>query len=430
MSQLVTGEAVVLQVRLARMPTRALAVTLDVLLQAVVLGMLISILVGFLSEVSEALAAATVIISVVLVMIGYRLVMETLTRGQTLGKMALGLRVVRDDGSAIRFRQALVRTLLWLFVDFAPWFACCPGIVSSLTNKQGKRIGDMLAGTVVIRERHQPAASPVLFVPGPLVAWAGSLELSRLTDDLANTAREYLARYTELEPTAREALGNALAYRFGDVTAPAPPAPMTPPAFLSAVLAERRRRELNRLATTRPTGGGVYAAHAPGTYGPAGPFAPRPTYGAGQPSPYGPPSPAPYGQPVQPTPYGAPAPGSPYSAAAPGSPYGAAAPGSPYGAPEGPYGTAGPSSPSGQPSPGGSFASNGPGPYPSPGPGSPYPPGSPSPQHGTGPHPPQGPAPEPQFGAGSNGYAPPDPAQPERPAAPDVPASGGWTPPA
>ncbi len=275
MSQLVTGEAVVLEVRLARMPSRALAASLDVLVQAVVLGILISVLVAFLSEANEALAAGIVVVTLVLVLIGYRLTMETLTRGKTLGKMALGLRVVRDDGSAIRFRQALVRALLWIFVDFAPWFACCPGIVSSLMNKQGKRIGDMLAGTVVIRERHQAVQSPPLFVPGHLVAWAASLELSRLTDDLANTSREYLARYTELEPAAREYLGNALAGRVSEVTAPVPPVPISAPAYLSAVLAERRRRELARLAIAQPSLG-VYAPHNPGSYGPAGPFAPSP----------------------------------------------------------------------------------------------------------------------------------------------------------
>ncbi len=291
MSQLVTGEAVVLQVRLARMPSRALAASLDALLQALVLGVLISVLLAFLSDANEALAAGVVVLTLVLVLIGYRLTMETLTRGQTLGKMAVGLRVVRDDGSAIRFRQALVRTLLWIFVDFAPWFACCPGIVSSLMNKQGKRIGDMLAGTVVIRERHQAVQSPPLFVPGHLVAWAGSLELSRLTDDLANTAREYLARYTELEPAAREYLGNTLAGRVSELTAPVPPVPISAPAYLSAILAERRRRELARLATAQPSLG-VYAPHNPGSYGPAGPFAPSP-YGpnpsAPQPGQYAPP---------------------------------------------------------------------------------------------------------------------------------------------
>jgi uncharacterized RDD family membrane protein YckC len=285
-SQLVTGEAVVLQVRIARMPTRALACAIDVVIQGIVLTVLLTTLLGFMmTQASDALAGALVFVVLVIVLIGYRVVMETLTRGRTLGKMMLGLKVVRDDGSSIRFRHALVRSLLWLFVDFAPWFAASPGIVASLMNKQGKRIGDIVAGTVVIRERHQPMASPPLFVPGHLVQWAQSLELSRLSDELANTSREYLARYTELEPGARVALGDALAFRVGGVTAPAPPVAIPSPAFLSAVLAERRRRELARLATQRPTYGGYT-----GLFGPPNGYAP--------PSPYGaPPQPAVFAQP-------------------------------------------------------------------------------------------------------------------------------------
>ncbi|WP_203589745.1 RDD family protein [Streptomyces sp. SID13031] len=303
MSQLVTGEAVVLQVRIARMPTRALACAIDFVIQAIALATILGFLLGFLIvEASPALGAALVFITVLLVLVGYKVVMETLTRGKTLGKLILGLKVVRDDGSSIRFRHALVRGLLWLFVDFAPWFAASPGIVASLMNKQGKRIGDMVAGTVVIRERHQPMASPPLFVPGHLVQWAQSLELSRLSDDLANTTREYLARYLELEPDARIALGDALAYRVGQVTAPPSPVPIIAPAFLSAVLAERRRRELARLATARAT----YST-------PAGPFGP--------PNPYAAPS-------ALPNPYAAPAaPPNPYSV-----PAGPFAPPSPYGA--------------------------------------------------------------------------------------------------
>jgi uncharacterized RDD family membrane protein YckC len=280
-SQLVTGEAVVLQVRIARMPTRALACAIDVIIQGIALTVLLTTLLGFLiTQANSALADALVFVVILLVLIGYRVVMETLTRGRTLGKMMLGLKVVRDDGSSIRFRHALVRALLWLFVDFAPWFAASPGIVASLMNKQGKRIGDIVAGTVVIRERHQPMASPPLFVPGHLVQWAQSLELSRLSDELANTAREYLARYTELEPGARIALGDALAFRVGGVTAPAPPVPISSPAFLSAVLAERRRRELARLATQRPTYGGYT-----GLFGPPNPYAAPGPYAAPPPQP-------------------------------------------------------------------------------------------------------------------------------------------------
>ncbi|ADB30704.1 RDD domain containing protein [Kribbella flavida DSM 17836] len=351
MSQLVTGEAVVLQVRIARMPTRALACAIDFALQVIVLIILFATLFGFLiGGASEALGAALTFVILLLVLVGYRVVMETLTRGRTIGKLMLGLRVVRDDGSSIRFRHALVRALLWVFVDFAPWFAAGPGIVASLMNKQGKRIGDMVAGTVVIRERHQPMASPPLFVPGHLVQWAQSLELSRLTDDLANTSREYLARYKELEPQARVALGDALAFKVGGLTAPAPPVPVSSPAFLSAVLAERRRRELSRLAANRPTG------HT-------GPFAPANPYA--QPQSFGAPS-----FPTQ-------------------SPYGAAPAGPPYAAPQGvPYG--------GQPQYG--AAPTGPGlqyGVPPAGPGSHIPPGAPQRPYGAGPG-----APQPPYGAG------------------------------
>ncbi|WP_410790773.1 RDD family protein [Kribbella sp. C-35] len=310
MSQLVTGEAVVLQVRIARMPTRALACAIDMVLQGIVLTVLIALLAGFLfgSESSEALAVALIFIVVLLVVVGYRVVMETLTRGRTLGKMVLGLKVVRDDGSSIRFRHALVRTLMWFFVDFAPWFAASPGIVASLMNKQGKRIGDMVAGTVVIRERHQSMASPPLFVPGHLVQWAQSLELSRLSDELANAARDYLARYAELLPGAQHALGEALAARVAAVIAPAPPTQIIAPAYLSAVLAERRRRELARLSTQRPTQTGPFApnpyavpaptlptpAGAPSYAIPTGPFAPPSPYGV---LPAAPPPPGPFAPP-------------------------------------------------------------------------------------------------------------------------------------
>ena len=294
------------------MPTRALACAIDVILQGIVLVVLISLLAGFLigGQASEALAVALIFIVVLLVAVGYRVVMETLTRGRTLGKMVLGLKVVRDDGSSIRFRHALVRTLFWFFVDFAPWFAACPGIVASLMNKQGKRIGDMVSGTVVIRERHQPMASPPLFVPGHLVQWAQSLELSRLSDALANASRDYLARYTELQPDARTTLGDALATRVAAVTAPVPPIPLIAPAYLSAVLAERRRRELNRLATRRPVHTGPFA---PSYAVPSGPFAP--------PSPYGVLPPPPVPGPFTPPPVSTPRPATlnPQGWAAPGS---------------------------------------------------------------------------------------------------------------
>jgi uncharacterized RDD family membrane protein YckC len=88
-----------------------------------------------------------------LINFGYLIAMETLTRGRTVGMFALGLRVVRGDGGAIRLRQALMRGLAFWGVDFAIWTGFCGGLICAAVNQQLKRLGDLMAGTIVIRTR-------------------------------------------------------------------------------------------------------------------------------------------------------------------------------------------------------------------------------------------------------------------------------------
>ena len=95
-------------------------------------------------------SAAIALVVFVGVIVGYPLLFETLTNGRTPGKMALGLRVVRDDGGAGRFRHALVRALVGVIEI---WTLPFVAILSSLASTKGKRVGDYLAGTVVVRER-------------------------------------------------------------------------------------------------------------------------------------------------------------------------------------------------------------------------------------------------------------------------------------
>src|SRR5690349_5015894 len=106
--QIVTGEAVALDLQPATFASRAVSGVLDLMVQGV--GLVVVLYVG--SKVAfgldDAAGAALILLSTVAVFVGYPLVMETLTRGRTLGKMAMGLRTVRDDGGPIRFRQALV----------------------------------------------------------------------------------------------------------------------------------------------------------------------------------------------------------------------------------------------------------------------------------------------------------------------------------
>jgi hypothetical protein len=165
-----------------------------------------------------------------------------------LGKLAMGLRVVSDDGSPERFRQALVRALAGV-VEIWMLFGS-PALITSLLSAKGKRLGDLFAGTFVIQERlpkgRYQGTSISLMSPMPpqLARWASTLELSALPDPLANAARDYLGRYRELTPQARYQLGERLAADVAARVSPPPPPGTPAPDFLSAVLAERRARQL------------------------------------------------------------------------------------------------------------------------------------------------------------------------------------------
>ena len=265
--QVITGEAVALDLRPAALPSRLLAGLLDaVLLVALLLGLLA--VVGAVSaSVSEAASAALSVVVVVVVVIGDPLVFETLLRGRTPGKAALGLRVVRDDGGPVGFRHAFVRALAGAFLERPGITFFLGAIVSMLLQRSSKRIGDLLAGTVVLQERVSAAGGTVPVMPPRLSGWAAALDLSGLPDDLALSARQFLSRSAQLTATAREDLGGRLVAAVSAAVRPEPP-PGTPGwAVLAAVLAERRRREEQRLgaaaaAWTAGTASGWGAAPA------------------------------------------------------------------------------------------------------------------------------------------------------------------------
>lgn len=249
MSDLVTGDAVVLELRLAKLASRSLALAIDLTVQLSVLLAGTFVVAGVVSGVDDALAAALGLLFYLSVILGYPVAMETATRGRTLGKMALGLRVVREDGGPARFRHAFVRGLMAVVEIWITFGSVA--LVTSLASPRGKRLGDFLAGTVVVHERVPTQGGPVAAMPPPLAGWAAGLDLSRVPDDLALAARQYLARAGELSPATREEMGSRIAGALAAVTAPAPP-PGTPAwAFLAAVLAERRRRELARLGAAQ-----------------------------------------------------------------------------------------------------------------------------------------------------------------------------------
>jgi uncharacterized RDD family membrane protein YckC len=247
----VTGDAVVLDVQLAQLPVRALAAIIDV--TVVSIGYIIGVVLwaATLTEFDSALSGAVLIIFTVVALVGYPVAFETATRGRSLGKMALGLRVVSDDGGPERFRQALFRALAGVIEIWT--FTGGPAVICSLLSPKGKRIGDVFAGTVVISER-APRLTPPPPMPPQLAWWASSLQLSGLGAGQAELARQFLSRAGQLDPAVRD----QMAYRIaGEVIAqisPPPPPGVPPQLVLAAVLAERHRRELARLTPAPPPG--------------------------------------------------------------------------------------------------------------------------------------------------------------------------------
>ena len=243
-ADLVTGEAVVLELRPASFASRSLSLLLDAFVYLGLLTVSLTVVVTIASTLDDAGAAAVALLDTILFILVVPVAVETATRGRSIGKHAAGLRVVRDDGGPIRFRQAFVRGLLAVVEVYGLPFVA---LVSALVSARGKRLGDLLAGTYVIRERGGVALPPPAVMPPQLAGWAASADIGRIPERLALAARGYLGRVGSLHPQARGRLAVALADQVAGYVAPTPPPGTPPEAFLAAVLAERTRRELDRL---------------------------------------------------------------------------------------------------------------------------------------------------------------------------------------
>ncbi|MFF7859169.1 RDD family protein [Streptomyces sp. NPDC007904] len=275
MNELVTGEAVALELRPARLPSRTLAVLLDLAAAMTVYVAVTIALVAATASLDRAAQTAMSIALFVLVLVGGPIAVETLSHGRSLGKMACGLRVVRDDGGPIRFRHALVRGLIGVMeILMTLGVVAC---VASLVSARGRRLGDVFAGTLVVRER--VPAGPGGLVPPPPPWLAGrfsALDLSAVPDGLWLAVRQYLTRMRQLDPQVGAAMAERLAADLADRTgAPVPPG-VPAAAFLTAVVQERQVREARRAfgngsaAAGEHVGvGGSAWGYAPPAYPPA-----------------------------------------------------------------------------------------------------------------------------------------------------------------
>ncbi|MFD8693162.1 RDD family protein [Streptomyces sp. NPDC059651] len=287
MSELVTGDAVVLGLRTAKLPSRALALAIDLVVVGTVFVLVSIALALATATLDDAAVAAVTVATFLLVLVGAPIAVETLSHGRSLGKLVCGLRVVRDDGGPIRFRHALVRGAMGVVEILATLGVIAS--IASLVSVRGRRIGDVFAGTLVVRER-VPAGRAAAVPPPPpwLVGRFAGLDLSAVPDDLWLAVRQYLTRMHQLDGGVGRAMAERLAGELAARTGVPAPRDVPPAAFLAAVVNERQARDARRSSTVAPgvVGGPVVAkpqAGMPdvaGVYGPVGAGAEAP-WGAG-----------------------------------------------------------------------------------------------------------------------------------------------------
>jgi len=253
---IVTPEAVLLEFESASVGSRALAILLDLMVQGAALFaffLVLGIAAGD-GSLSTAVAISVVTIALFAVLLGYPVGMETLWRGRTLGKAALGLRVVTNEGAPIRFRHAAVRGALGL-VDFY----LSSGLVATLSvliSRDNQRLGDLAAGTRVLRERTgTPPAMAVVFAPPPgYEQYATSLDAGPVTADQYELIRSFLLRVHQLTPAARTTLAFRLANPLARALGHTPPPHVVPEVFLVCLAAayQLRHGELHPAMAAQP----------------------------------------------------------------------------------------------------------------------------------------------------------------------------------
>jgi len=242
---LVTGEAVALDLPPASIGSRIVSGLIDVVVTMILFVAAIFVFVVAALQADYALIWAAFIATMIVVFLGYPATMETLTRGKSLGKLACGLRTVRDDAGPITFQHAFVRAL----VGFVEIYVLSggPAFFSALMSSRGKRLGDYAAGTYVVRDRVRLRLAPPTLMPPPLAGWARSADMASLPIGLALAVRQFLGRLPTLDPASRNSIGTRLADQVSRYVAPAPPPGTPPEAYLAAVIAARRERDQARL---------------------------------------------------------------------------------------------------------------------------------------------------------------------------------------
>jgi uncharacterized RDD family membrane protein YckC len=239
-----TPEQVHLEFVLAGIGSRFMAVFLDVLIEFVVyltlfLLTLLWITGGLFGSSRSIWWHALVTLVIFCINWGYYAVFEALWKGQTPGKRWAGIRVIKDSGRPINAFEAIVRNLIRA-IDFFPGFYGV-GVVTMLLNAKNRRLGDYVAGTIVVHETSDREAG--LFFNIPTRTEFTLHQAAGLTVQEAELIETFLARRLEIPPGVRQLNGQRIAEMIsGRLGIPAESRPPDNENFLELLVREFRSR--------------------------------------------------------------------------------------------------------------------------------------------------------------------------------------------
>ena len=244
-NELITGEAVALELRPSSFVLRAGGAAIDFIVYFGGFFVIMSVLFSVADSLGldDAMLTAFSVIGLVVALVVAPTTVETLSHGKSLGKLAVGARIVRNDGGAIGLRHAFIRALAGVFEIF---FTLGGGAaLVALLDSRSRRLGDLIAGTYSQNERVSQVVTPFYGVPYQLQAWATTADVARMPDGLARRISQFLTQASALTVTTRPRLAAELASEVSRYVSPVPAT--DPELFLAAVVAVRRDREFAAL---------------------------------------------------------------------------------------------------------------------------------------------------------------------------------------
>jgi len=232
-----TPEHLELTYELAGAGTRAAAYLIDIMLLYLAMSLLQNLVAVVLMAVTEQwmiYAAAISGLFVFSLITAYFIAFELIWSGQTPGKRAVGIRVVKSGGYALRFGDSLIRNLMRA-IDFLPLLYGV-GLTSLLLSRYSQRLGDLVAGTLVVYERPIDALTET---PPPVFAaliLPTVVQVGAVPTDVLEVGDEFLRSMDELTPKHRQEIAESLVSLISRTSGLAPAPTQSSEAFLAGLI--------------------------------------------------------------------------------------------------------------------------------------------------------------------------------------------------